>query len=214
MKLKSLYTWILGVVLGGVLAASAQANLIVNGGFEDNNVAAGSWNYFPASAVNGWQGSNIEIWDHLGGVSAPEGNQHAELNAHPYTGGLFSIYQTFATSVGQTYDVSFFYSARVDDKEAFAFTVGNLSLLLNDHVAGSWKQFVGNFVASNTTTELRFTSANSSTLGNFLDDVYADLHLLDTRNLQEPNSLWLMLLGFAGLMLVRVRERSSAELAR
>ena len=206
MKVKLLFSWILGVALTGLVATGAQANLIVNGGFEDNDVATGTWAYYSSSAVNGWQGSNIEIWDTMSGVVAPEGTQHAELNAHPYMGSLFSIYQTFATVVGQEYDVSFFYSARSSSDEAFNFSVGDLNLLFNDHVAGTWNQYMGTFVAQNTTTELRFTSTNTSTYGNFLDDVFVDFHLPNVRAVVEPNSAWLMLLGFVGLLVVRVRS--------
>lgn len=72
------YTRYLGVVVGLLLAVSANANLIVNGGFEDNTVPVGNWGYFPSASVNGWDGDNIEIWNQMGGVVAPQGLQHAE----------------------------------------------------------------------------------------------------------------------------------------
>ena len=59
---------------GATGASTALANLIVNGGFEDNAVASGNWAFFASSNVNGWEGSNIEIWDNYGGVSAAEGS--------------------------------------------------------------------------------------------------------------------------------------------
>ncbi len=202
MKLKLFFSWTLGLFLSGFLAAGAQANLIVNGGFEDNNVAAGGWSYFSSASVNGWDGSNIEIWDSKDGVVAPEGTQHAELNAHPNTGSLFSIYQTFSTVVGQQYDVSFFYSARENNNEAFNFSVGNLNLLFNDHVVGSWNHYTGTFVAQGTTSELRFTSTNSSTVGNFLDGVVVDVSHV---TVSEPNSALLILLGLLGLVGLRAK---------
>src|SRR6187402_2392171 len=116
------YTRCLGVLVGVLLAVSANANLIVNGGFEENAVSPGNWAYFASASVNGWDGDNIEIWNQMGGVVAPEGQQHAELNAHPFDSSVFSIYQNFATVVGVTYDVSFFYSARVDSNEQFNFS--------------------------------------------------------------------------------------------
>jgi hypothetical protein len=183
------------LVLGWLCVASAQANLIVNGGFENNAVASGSWNYYTASAVDGWEGSNVEIWDTMNGVVAPEGRQHAELNAHPYTGSIFSIYQNFATTLGQAYEVSFFYSARASNDEAFLFQVGQLMAVLDDHQVGSWKRFTGSFVADTAMTSLRFSTLNAATVGNFLDAVS-----VTAKAAVPESSAWaLMVLGLLGL---------------
>lgn len=200
----------LSVLAGLLLATSANANLIVNGGFEDNSVAAGTWSYFSSASVNGWGGDNIEIWNQFGGVVAPEGQQHAELNAHPFDGDVFSIYQDFATVVGQTYDVSFFYSARNNASEQFNFSVGTLAALVNDHVVGSWKQYTGSFVASSLLSTITFSSTDTGTLGNFLDDVVvvADLNPDQQAELAEPNPLVMLLIGLGGLVLIRRKNRA------
>ncbi|MDN3641004.1 PEP-CTERM sorting domain-containing protein [Simiduia curdlanivorans] len=184
------------LVLGLVLAASANANLIVNGSFEDNDVAEGTWQYFAADDVNGWDGSNIEIWDGLNGVASAVGEQHAELNAHPYA-GEFSIFQNFATVVGQSYDVSFFYSARQSNAESFAYSVGSLMGELTDHVVGTWSQFQGSFIASSEMSQIRFTSITNGTVGNFLDGVVV------AASVPEPGSLVLLALGLFGLGFAR-----------
>jgi len=198
MSLKSFYTTCLGAMFG-LLCVGANANLIVNGGFEDNTVAVGNWAYFPSASVNGWEGDNIEIWNQMGGVVAPEGTQHAELNAHPFDGSVFTIFQNFATVVGQTYDVSFFYSARVDSNEQFSFSAGTLAALLNDHVVGSWTQYSGSFVASSALSTITFTSFNAGTYGNFLDDVVVTAQA----NVVESSPLVMLLIGLAGLVLIR-----------
>lgn len=203
MSLKSFYTSCLGAMVG-LLCVGANANLIVNGGFEDNNVAAGNWAYFSSASVNGWDGDNIEIWDSFNGVVAPEGTQHAELNAHPFDGSVFSIYQNFATVVGQTYDVSFFYSARVNSNEQFSFSAGSLAALLNDHVVGSWKQFTGSFVASSAVSTIAFTSYDTGTLGNFLDDVVVTAKV----SVVESSPLVMLLIGLAGLVLIRRKNHA------
>ena len=203
MSLKSFYTLCLSAIFGA-LSAGANANLIVNGGFEDNNVAAGNWAYFSSASVNGWDGDNIEIWDSFGGVVAPEGTQHAELNAHPFDGSVFSIYQNFATVVGQTYDVSFFYSARVNANEQFSFSVGSLAALLNDHVVGSWTQYTGSFVASNALSTITFTSYDTGTYGNFLDDVVVTAKA----SVVESNPIVMLLIGLAGLVLIRRKNHA------
>ncbi len=193
------------IIAGLMLAASANANLIVNGGFEDNTVAVGNWNYFSSASVNGWDGDNIEIWNQMGGVVAPEGLQHAELNAHPFDGSVFTIYQDFATVIGQTYDVSFFYSARVDSNEQFSFSVDTLNAILNDHVVGSWKQYTGSFVATNALSTISFTTYDAGTLGNFLDDVVVVAKDLQV-DVVESSPLVMLLIGFAGLLFIRKRK--------
>lgn len=203
MSLKSIYVVCLSL-MASLLSVGANANLIVNGGFEDNNVAAGNWSYFSSAVVNGWNGDNIEIWDSYGGVVAPEGTQHAELNAHPFDGSVFSIYQNFATVLGQTYDVSFFYSARKSVNEQFSFSVDTLNALLTDHVVGSWTQYTGSFVASSNISTITFTSLDTSTLGNFLDDVVVTAKA----NVDESSSLVMLLIGFFGLVLVRRKIRA------
>lgn len=205
MLIKSIYTRSLGVVAGLLLAVTAQANLIVNGGFEDNNVTAGNWAYFASANVNGWDGDNIEIWDSFGGVIAPEGTQHAELNAHPFDGSVFSIYQNFATVSGQTYDVSFFYSARVNGNEQFSFNVASLNATLNDHVVGSWKNYTGSFVASSNLSTITFTTYDAGTLGNFLDDVVVTARA----TVIESNPLVMLLIGLSGLLLARRKHTGS-----
>lgn len=204
MSTYSILSRCVGAVAGLLFAVSANANLIVNGGFEDNNVAAGNWAYFSSAVVNGWDGDNIEIWDTFNGVVAPEGTQHAELNAHPFDGSVFSIYQSFATVIGQTYDVSFFYSARESSNEQFSFSVDTLAALLNDHVVGSWKQYTGSFVATGTTATITFTSYDTGTYGNFLDDVVVTAKT----QVIESNPLVLLMVGLFGLMLARRKSRA------
>lgn len=204
MNIRTFYTYCLSIVAGALLALNANANLIVNGGFEDNVVAPGNWGHFASANVNGWEGSNIEIWNTYGGVIAPEGKQHAELNAHPYTGGVFSIYQDFVTAIGQTYNVSFFYSARVNSNEQFSFSAGNLAAILNDHMVGNWKQYTGSFVASSALSTIRFTSYDAGTYGNFLDNVVVTAKA----SVVESNPLVMLLIGFAGLVLVRRKNRA------
>lgn len=195
------------IIAGFLLAASANANLIVNGGFEDNVVAAGSWNYFSSASVNGWDGDNIEIWNQMNGVVAPEGLQHAELNAHPFDGSAFTIYQDFATVVGQAYAVSFFYSARVNSNEQFSFSVDSLNAILNDHVVGSWKQYTGSFVATNTLSTISFTTYDAGTLGNFLDDVVVVARAGGPQVVvAESSPLVMLLIGLAGLVFIRKRK--------
>lgn len=175
--MKELLNTISGLVLLLFVSAS-QANLIVNGGFEDKDVPDGKWKWFSSSEIEGWQGSNIEIWDSYGSVEAFEGEQLAELNAHPNsTSGPFSIYQTIETSVDALYEVSFAYRARANSNEAFSFDVLSFSNenlfsdVIDDHSKSGWSFFSTQFTAIDAFTTISFTAITTGTVGNFLDDV-------------------------------------------
>lgn len=181
------------------LAVPASANLIQNGGFEQPDVSTGTWKYFTSSQVQGWNGSNIEIWDNYGGVTAHEGDQFAELNAHPYSGSAFGIYQDFATVIGQSYDLSFAYRARRSTSESFTADVAGDSWLLDDHTTGGWNLFNGSFMATSNITTLRFTTVapQSGTVGNFLDSVKVIV------SVSEPAGAALLGMGLLGMGLRR-----------
>ncbi|MDP4537042.1 DUF642 domain-containing protein [Alkalimonas collagenimarina] len=162
---------VVGAAVLAVASFSSQASLIVNGDFELNTVNPNSWTWLASSQVAGWQGSNIEIWNSMNGVQAASGNNFIELNAHGSNQGAWSIFQSFATDIGQSYELSFFYRARNGSNEQFNVTVANLSQTLNDHTNQGWSFFNSSFVATDSNTTLRFTSHNSGTIGNFLDGV-------------------------------------------
>ena len=187
---------------GLLLAGSAHANLIVNGGFEDNVVANGNWNWFPAASVNGWEGSNVEIWHNLFGIASAEGQQHAELNADGGNVGAWSIFQSFATVVGQSYDVAFSYRAR-ESSDLFNFAVGSINSNFTNNDTSQWKLFTSSFIASSNLTTLTFTSLNAGTLGNLIDDVKVNARA----SVPESSTLALFAIGLIGLGFVRRKSK-------
>lgn len=206
MQFSGLKMWVAAATLvtAALMSTSAQANLIVNGGFEANPLKNNQWSYFTADQVLGWEGSNIEIWHHLNGVLAPEGNHHAELNADGKNSGPWSIFQTFATTKGQLYDFSFYYRARANTKEAFEFSIGNVEALVQQHSTSAWNKFSGSFVADGSTSTIRFTSLTAGTLGNFIDDVVVTQALTPVQaEVPAAPTLAVLGLGLLGLVLSR-----------
>lgn len=157
------------------LATAQEENLIANGGFEETTINSGSggWEWFRSSQVSGWEGSNIEIWQNFGNIGAYAGSSHAELNAHPSNGRAFSIYQTFSTTAGKSYDLFFAYGARSNTRESFKVEVADQEFTMDDHEVNRWSTFSQSFVAQSEETTLRFTTISpfSGTEGNFIDAI-------------------------------------------
>lgn len=200
-------------IVATVLAFSAlvQANLIVNGSFEDNDVKSNSWKWFTSANVQGWDGSTIEIWDNYQNFRAYEGDQYAELNAHGNRGQAFSIFQNIQTIVGARYSVSFAYAARTNNNEQFSYTVGGNnavieSIIISDHVVKKWKLFETSFVASSVNSQITFTSVRPSTatIGNFLDNVVVTMQpTISAANVSAPATLTFFFVGALGLLVLR-----------
>jgi hypothetical protein len=194
-----------------------NANLIVNGGFEETEVKYKTWKWFSSSDVLGWEGSNIEIWDHLGNFKPYEGEQHAELNAHPSNGEAFSIFQAFSTDIGSVYDLSFAYSARQSTNEQFRVELISdsssfFSELVNHSAVREWALYEEEFTAVSSQTILMFNSVKpySGTLGNFLDDIIVTAKRIPATSTQvsEPNGILLFSLMLVSMIrFVRVNRK-------
>lgn len=189
----------------------ANANLLVNGSFEDNAVNTGSWNWFASSDVDGWSGSNLEHWNDFGGMVAQEGVNLAELNAHGSNVGVFSIYQTFATTANTSYDFSFFYAARQNLNESFSVKVFSgmtevFTQVIDDHTVKTWSQFMSDFTALGDESTIRFTSItpNTGTVGNFLDNVVVTkTDVTDQVSVSTPSILIMSSLAFGAMFFRR-----------
>ena len=99
---------LLAVALAASFGAAHAGNLVVDGSFEDQVQAAGSWSVY--SAINGWttvSGSGIELRNDVAGT-AYDGVNFVELDSYSNS----AMAQTLTTVAGSTYDLSFAYSAR------------------------------------------------------------------------------------------------------
>ena len=207
----------LALIACTLVVPAVHANLITNGSFEDNNVSQNTWQWFTADNVNGWSGSNIEIWDQFHGVSAVDGSQFAELNAHANSGQQFSIFQTFETEANGLYNLSFYYQARQSESERFevAVTADSGSIfeqVMDDHVRNHWSMFTSQFMAVSDKTTLIFTSLTpySGTIGNFIDAISVTAvtnSFTPQASVNEPGTLAIAILGLSALLFMRFRRK-------
>ena len=153
--------------------ATASTNLVTNGSFEDTATIKNAWSFL--ENVPGWQRSanaKFEIQtSSVGIISAQDGNQYIELDST----ANYSVMQTLDTEVGNNYEVSFYYSARVEGdattNKADVYWDGELIASLNATTRG-WQKFTFPVKASSTSTELKFVgTGKSDTTGAFIDDV-------------------------------------------
>jgi len=84
--------------------SGTQTNLLVNGSFETNPVAAGGWGN--VSALSGWTNSQgtIQIWNGLYGFAAADGTSWMQVDG--------KTSQTVATKAGDALVLQFWYAAR------------------------------------------------------------------------------------------------------
>ncbi len=184
--------WLIALaILLYITAQSVFANLIVNGDFEQNDRTTYP-NYYPpptdlayiqvGEIVPGWTFSHSV--DLYGPLNAPQnGAQFLDLVGGGPLSATYSIQQTIATVVGQTYRLDFFYG----NNEQFgtyggqaSFTAsltGSGTIWSGDFTHGgdtmsnrNWTEFTVDFVADSTSTTLLFLDTN--TIASIYDPTY------------------------------------------
>ncbi|AOT07562.1 DUF642 domain-containing protein [Pseudoalteromonas luteoviolacea] len=146
-------------------------NLVTNGSFEEDAVNS-KWTLL--DSVTGWQseGARFEIQtSRLGIITAADGNQYIELDST----ANHSVFQTLATEVGKTYEVSFYYSPRVtgNNRTNKVDVKWNGTTVLNlNATRRGWQSFTLSVEAVSSSSEIRFTgSGTNDSLGGFIDNV-------------------------------------------
>ncbi len=196
-----------------ISVGSASANLLVNGSFETPNptyAALGSG----STAINGWTTflSGVEHFNpsaYLLGVlgSADEGLMAVDLANLTFSSG--GIEQTFATTSGQLYAVSFAlgnssYAGR-GAAGAVVLSIGGAPQQTFTTAAAvgnaiAWNPYSWTFTATGTSTTLAFSnSQNANTHFAFIDDV-------SVTAVPEPTTYALMALGL-GVVVAASRRR-------
>jgi hypothetical protein len=201
---------LLAALLATPLASFAATNLLTDGSFESAAVASGSYVIFTSASnpgVPGWTAKNeIEVRnDDVG--TAQNGSKFVELDANSNS----SMSQSFATVVGGTYDLSFYYSNRTDTlagTNGLSFSVGNLSNVVttlpgtNNSGNNQWQLYDGTFTATSALTTLTFHAlGNSDSYGTSLDNV-------SVAAVPEPGTYAMMFAGLASIGFFVRRRRA------
>jgi hypothetical protein len=183
------------------------SNLVADGGFESPALAP----YGPGPIGDGWTVTTgtIVVADSLDFAAAPHsGNQFVYLN---YAYSLNTFTQTLTTVVGQSYTVSFWLA----DGFANAVTVkfGNQILFSGNSptngIASSSEYVNYTFTATATSTSTVLSIAGQYTdgFGTILDDVSVTPTGSTPPTTPAPASLYLCLIGLAGLGLYTLTVR-------
>jgi hypothetical protein len=212
-----LKTALIAAALCSVTSAFA-ANLVSNGSFEDDVVAAGTYSDL-SSLSGGWTAGSgvIEVRNDLVGT-AQDGVNYVELDST----GNSSMSQTLTTVIGETYELSFYYSNRAqsslngslsggivtEDSNGLAYVAGGGIVIVtaqptNTSSDNEWTLYTATFIATSTSTTLSFVAEGTSdSFGSSLDNVTVTA-------VPEPAELAMMgagLLVVAGLARRRNRQ--------
>jgi hypothetical protein len=200
-------------MLATTTAKAGIINLIDNGSFENVGFSNPSGSYGSNatwqlySSIPSWDATqNIEIWSNDFIVPAYHGNNVLELNAHPgNANGVFSIFQDFATNIGQTYELTFAGHRRsANANESFSVSVGNLFDSIKNQSSGHWNEYSYQFTAVSTLSTLTFTSfdGGNDTTGNIFDDIRV------TTSVPEPSTLAIFSLAIIGLVARQAKKQA------
>ncbi|PKO49285.1 MAG: hypothetical protein CVU31_00785 [Betaproteobacteria bacterium HGW-Betaproteobacteria-4] len=183
--------------------AFAQANLVVNGSFEDySTVGTGSWRIFGSG--HGWETSNlgVEIRNNVAGTAA-DGVRFAELDS---TGNSW-ISQTIQANAFQSLELAFSYAPRAgvaaksNGIQIFWNDLSLGSITANGGSGPSWLDLVYDVQAdANGFGILKFAAIGTSdSLGGSLDNISVTV-------VPEPGSAAMLLAGL-GILAVSARRR-------
>lgn len=198
----------LGLSAASLLAQATPINLISNGSFESVSLANGRWTTL--SSLSGWTvgPQNVEVRNNVAG-SAFAGLNFVELD----TSRNSWISQTFTTTVGQTYHLSFMWANRPDNfganSNGISWQIDALNGVVGKNTVTAWTRFEQDFVATGTSTTLRLGASGSSDgMGTSLDAVsVTQLPAAAAKStVPEPGSLALLAMAAGALFVARRRK--------
>ena len=196
-----------------MLPGSSQAALFTNGSFEQGAFTGASFDtvFAGSPAITGWTvGLNSVDW--IGSYWNPQnGNRSIDLSGN----GNGSLSQTFDTTIGQTYNVTFYVAGNPDGGPTIKTFDRGVNVLFSDTFdntgftkqAMGWTPYSFTFEASGLTSTLTFISTTGDAYGAALDNV-------SVTPVPEASTWAMMILGFLGVGFVAYRRKSSAPSLR
>lgn len=195
-------------------ASAARANSIVNGSFETPLVPTGSFSSFltGSTAITGWTVVGPEVSIVSGSYAslgftfpAEDGKQWLDLTGDG-TNTVQGVEQTFATTPGKTYNLSYFVGNQFNPGGIWGIT-STVNVLLNGVLiqtstnsmgAGGttqvWEQFSTSFLATSSSATLEFLNGDPpNDNSNGLDNVVVTPGSVVST--PEPSTLLLLLLA-------------------
>jgi len=210
----------LSLLILGLNIATARADLVVNGSFENPSVTAGTYTNFGAGAnIGGWTVVGVDSALVNSAVQrgitfqAQNGSNWIDLAGENSNSRNSGVTQTLSTTMGALYELKFHVGSATDNMFFFQSTV-DLSINGGTRVSFTnpsapanmldWKLFMVPFTATSTTTNLTFF--NGSAQNNFL----SGLDNVSITAVPEPSSLLLIVVGLTAGVVARHR-RNNAE---
>ena len=194
-------------LLAGVHQATAQGNLLINGGFEAPVITANT--YAKLATISGWTTTNagglFEIWSGtFGAIPATEGVQSLEINASIVDE---TVFQTVSVTPGLLTTLSFDYTGReADNTFTISLSDGYTAATTLDpasyYSTPTWATFTESFTPTTSSLTISFR-------GQPIPPFDAGAHIDNVSLVQavpEPSTLALTVLGGLG-MLWRLRRR-------
>jgi len=200
----------LAALAAASVSASAATNLFTDGSFESISQSAGTWNTY--NTVAGWtvtqagflpSSHGLEIRNDIAGT-AQDGHNFIELDGYEND----RITQSFATTIGQSYEVSFWYQNRAGvaagsegfDAVVLSGGVSSASLVGNAASSGWLQEKIVFTAGSSFTTFTVAATGASDSLGTSFDNFSAIA-------VPEPATMGLFAAGLAILGLSARRRR-------
>jgi Protein of unknown function (DUF642)/PEP-CTERM motif len=212
-------------------ATPGHANLIINGSFELPNVSGGgtigpigSQLFAGSTELTGWSilTGSVDVVNSSGWAPV-DGNQSLGLPGFEPSAG--EIAQSFSTTVGASYEVTFEYANHPLSTSGSSALVdvidGNSASLLSQTLThyGStatdmnYTLFTGTFVADSTTSTLELGWQSLGVANDYYGFVVDAVSVVPMASaVPEPTSLWMMSVGvIATLGFVGLRRRRGTE---
>lgn len=176
-------------LLIGIWAGKANANIIVNGGFEEG--------------MTGWSVSGADDYD----VSSYGGVHGGSFNLWGYDNdGYATLSQTVNTTIGELYNFSFWSRTNYDvAANILGYSFDNGATIFTVNRTTSWAETATSFIASSNSTTIEFYFQTDSGTGTWhFDDV--SLVKNTAAPVPLPSAVILFGSGIAGIIGLRRRN--------